>query len=143
MRSLLPALMLLCGCAAAPDEAPVPLRDAELLRALQGAWCSPQPDGRGCWAYDEFFADGTLRACGRHPEDGTPFDGSGTVTVEGDRMCYRVTRASPGFWVRPGTRFCTRIVGISAAEHVYEDLDSGARFTLRRLPAAEVRCPEG
>lgn len=139
MRALLPVLLLF-GCAAAPDRL-APLRDAALLQALQGAWCSPRPDGRGCWAYDEFFADGTLRACGRHPEDDAPFDGTGTVTVEGDRMCYRVTRASPGFWVRPGSRYCTRIVGVSASAHVYEDLDTGARFTLRRMAPAEVRCP--
>ena len=96
---------------------------------------------RSCWAWDQFFADGSLRACGRHEADARPFDGRGHVTVEGDRMCYRVVQASADFWLAPGQRYCTRILGVSGERHDYQDLDSGAVFSLYRRAAADVRCP--
>lgn len=130
-------MLALAGCAAPPR----PLQGDALVQALQGAWCNSDDGGRSCWAWDQFFADGTLRACGRQPDERQPFDGEGRFTVEGDRMCYVVTRASPNFWVRPGSRYCTRIVAIGAREHTYQDLETGERFTLTRVPAAGVRCP--
>lgn len=135
------ALAMLAGCAAPQPMQPMqPLRDAALLQALQGAWCNSDDGGASCWAWDQFFADGTLRACGRQPDEREPFSGRGAVTVEGDRMCYRVTRATANFWVRPGSVYCTRIVAIGASSHVYEDLDGGRRHTLLRVPASRVDC---
>jgi hypothetical protein len=122
-----------------------PLRDGPLQQALIGTWCAPAGDGGGggggggCWAVDVLDADGQLLACGRRPDDGEPFYGRGPYEVAGDRMCYRVEQASDSFWVRPGTRFCVRIVGISATRHVFADLDSRGRQGLLRLQPSQAR----
>jgi len=124
-----------------------PLRDAALQQALTGTWCAPLAGGKGCWAVDVLGADGQLLACGRRPDDDEPFYGRGPYQVEGDRLCYRVDEASESFWVRPGSRYCVRVVGISATRHVFADLDSRERHGLLRLqqPQAEqvlqATCP--
>lgn len=139
--ALLPVLSLLgalAACAAPPPRVP---QDEALARALRGAWCNSDDGGRTCWAYDHFRDDGTLRACGRHPDEPAGFDGVGVVRIDGTRLCYRVTAATPNFWVRPGTRFCTRIVAVGADWHRYQDPESGALTTLTRVPVDQVRCP--
>ena len=142
MRAVVLAMILLSACAG-PQERARPLRDRALSAALLGAWCNSDDGGRSCWAYDQFFDDGTLRACGRQPDEREPFDGLGAVSIQGDVMCYVVRRATPNFWVRAGSRYCTRIVEISASTHVYEDIDSGTRHTLHRVPIPSVHCPSG
>lgn len=130
-------LGLAAGLAQAQGLALQPLRGSALQKALQGTWCAPRPGG-GCWAVDVLGADGQLLACGRRPDDDEPFYGSGSYTVTGDRLCYVTGQASESFWVRPGTRFCVRIVGVNATRHVFEDLDSGHRHALLRLELGEA-----
>lgn len=142
VRSVAVVAVLLGACASASDE-PRPLRDRALVEALRGAWCNSDDGGRTCWAYDIFHADGTLRACGRFPDESQPFDGTGVVGVEGNVMCYRVTRATPGFWVKPGTAYCTRILSVSGTSHTYQDMDSGRTFRLFRVPLSAARCDAG
>lgn len=132
--ALVLALGLLGACAAPPQG-------DTLAGALRGAWCNSDDGGRTCWAYDHFRDDGTLRACGRHPDEPIGFDGVGVVQFDGALLCYRVTAATPNFWVRPGTRYCTRIVEVSPDMHRYQDLESGALYTLTRVPPSQVRCP--
>jgi hypothetical protein len=132
------ALAGLVGCAGA-----APLVDAALARALVGAWCNPRDGDAGCWAHDLFREDGSFQACGRTEDDARPFHGQGRYGVQGRRMCYRVTQATPNFWLPAGARYCTDIVAIDARAHRYRDIDTGAEFELRRVPAAAVRCPDG
>jgi len=140
MRAAVLASILLAACATAADE-PRPLRDQALATALLGAWCNSEDGGKTCWAYDHFTPDGMLRACGRFPDERQVFDGTGVVAVTGDVMCYRVTRATANFWVKPGSTYCTRIVGISGSAHAYQDMESGATFRLLRVPVASITCP--
>ncbi len=124
----------------------LPLQAAEptgaaLRAALVGAWCNSDDGGHTCWAYDEFLADGRFRACGTHPDDRRRFEGAGRFEVTGRRMCYRVDSATDSFWVRPGTRFCTDIVGIDGREHRYRDIESGQTFVLYRRDAVQPLCP--
>ena len=142
MRIPVLATMLLMGCAGMPDVAR-PLQGLALAAALEGAWCNTTDDGRSCWAYDIFRPDGTLRACGRFPDEKQAFDGTGRVSISGQVMCYRVLHATENFWVKPGSTYCTRIVEISATAHTYQDLESGARFKLLRVPSGSVTCPSG
>lgn len=138
----LPPVLCLLGALAACATPPTALpQDDALARALRGAWCNSDDGGRTCWAYDHFRDDGTLRACGRHADEPVGFDGVGVVQVDGTRLCYRVTAATPNFWVRPGTRFCTDIVAIDAGSHRYQDPESGTLTTLTRVPVEQVRCP--
>jgi hypothetical protein len=120
---LLPGL-LLSGCA---------------TPSLVGTWCNP--DATGCWAWDRFQADGRFEACGRTDDDPQPFRGSGSWVLQGQRMCYRVEQATPNFWLPPGQRYCTDIVALDAHQHRYRDLDTGAEFTLRRVPDEHRHCP--
>jgi hypothetical protein len=131
------ALGLAAGLTQAQALALQPLRGSALQKALEGTWCAPRPEG-GCWAVDVLGADGQLLACGRRPDDDEPFHGSGPYTVTGDRLCYQTAQASESFWVRPGTRFCVRIVGVNVKRHVFEDLDSGHRHALLRLEPSEA-----
>lgn len=121
----------LVGCAAPAGPA----------ASLVGVWCNTMDDGASCWAYDSFDADGRFEACGRTDDDPRPFRGRGVYAVEGRRMCYQVTEATPNFWLGPGARYCTEIVAIDAASHRYRDLDTQAEFRLLRVPAASKRCP--
>jgi hypothetical protein len=114
------------------------LQGEALRQALVGSWCAPEPGTQGCWAVDVLGADGQLLACGRRPDDGEPFYGRGPFEVAGERLCYRVEEASESFWIRPGSRFCVRIVGISATRQVYQDLDTPARHGLLRLQPAQA-----
>ncbi len=109
--------------------------------ALTGLWCNSNDGGRSCWAWDRFDADGRFEACGRTDDDPRPFRGAGRYTLEGQRMCYVVERASDNFWLRPGARYCTDIVALDRRTHRYRDLDTGAEFTLYRRPLAARRCP--
>lgn len=136
----LAALWAALALAPAAAQPPMP-EGAALQRALEGLWCNSQDGGASCWAWDEFAPDGRLRLCGRADGDPRPFHGSGTVTVEGRRMCYRVETASDNFWLPPGQRYCTEIVAIDAHTHRYRDLDGSAEFTLYRRPAAARDCP--
>ena len=102
------------GTALAQGRSP---EDAALHRALLGVWCNSDDGGRSCWAWDEFYADGTFEACGRTEDDPRPFRGGGRVDVTGRRMCYVVTFASENFWLRPGGRYCTDIVAIDDRMH--------------------------
>lgn len=115
-----------------------PLRDEALREALLGHWCAPQHAASGCWAVDVLDAQGRLLACGRRPDDGEPFYGRGRFEVQGERLCYRVEEASDSFWIRPGSRFCVRIVGVSPSRHVYEDVDNRSRHGLLRLQPAQI-----
>lgn len=130
----------LAACATLPDPAQR-LTDQALARALLGAWCNSSDGGRSCWAFDVFSEDGTLRACGQFPDETRAFDGMGRVSIAGDLMCYHVLQASENFWVRPGSSYCTRILGISGTAHTYQDLETGAPFTLTRVPIEAVTCP--
>lgn len=134
------ALLALSGAAIAQQAAPVPQGPA-LERALVGLWCSPDDDGRGCWAWDRFFADGRFEACGRAAGDSRPFRGSGRFSVVGQRMCYVVDTASENFWLQAGARYCTDIVAIDRRTHRYRDIDTRAEFVLHRRPVAQRRCP--
>jgi hypothetical protein len=136
----LAALLVALALAPATARSPMP-EGAALQRALVGLWCNSHDGGATCWAWDEFTSDGRLRLCGRADGDPRPFHGSGRVTVEGRRMCYRVEAASDNFWLPPGQTYCTEIVAIDAHTHRYRDLDSGAEFTLHRRPAAARDCP--
>lgn len=124
----------------ASAQPPAPQGQA-LHRALEGVWCNSEDGGATCWAYDEFFADGSFQACGVAEGDARPFAGSGDVSVSGRTMCYVVTTASDNFWLPPGSRYCTEIVAIDRHTHRYRDVDTGAEFTLHRRPRAEKRCP--
>ncbi|MBQ0943922.1 hypothetical protein KAK07_11310 [Ideonella sp. 4Y16] len=108
---------------------------------LVGTWCNPE--GSGCWAWDRFSADGRFEACGRALDDPLPFRGAGTWTVQGQRMCYRVEQATANFWLPPGQRYCTDIVALDDRQHRYRDLDTGAEFTLHRVPDTQRHCPDG
>ena len=130
---------LLVGCLARA-ESPV-LQGPVLQRALEGVWCNSNDGGRTCWAYDEFSSDGRFAACGRTDDDRQAFRGAGSVTVQGQRMCYVVTSASGNFWIRPGGRYCTDIVAIDDRTHRYRDIDTGSEFTLYRRAIADKRCP--
>lgn len=127
----------------APGTAPDTSQDraAPLHQALLGLWCNSEDGGRSCWAWDEFLPDGRLQMCGRTADDPQPFAAVAQVHWEGPRMCYRVLQATANFWLRPGQRYCTEIVEVSARHHTYRDLDSGARFTLWRRPAGGQDCP--
>lgn len=141
MRASLLGTGLLAATLAAGCAGPAGMRalqGAALQQALIGTWCNSVDGGQSCWALDFISADGRLRACGRQPDDGEPFDGSGTLQVDGDRLCYRVQQASESFWVRPGSLYCTRIVGVGPQQHVYEDLESKRRYTLTRVPPHQV-----
>lgn len=137
-------LVALGACAGGPgttrNEAVMPQGEA-LHRALLGTWCNSNDGGARCWAHDELLPDGRLRACGRHEDEAQPFAGEGVVSVQGRRLCYRVTAASPNFWLRPGQDYCTEIVSIGPREHVYRDIDTGALFTLLRRDNAAGICP--
>jgi hypothetical protein len=124
----------LAGCASIAPP-------VDVASALVGAWCNPTEAGTGCWAFDEFRADGRFQACGRAEGDARPFRGSGRYQVSGMRMCYVVDEATPNFWLPPGARYCTDIVDIDARTHRYLDIDTGAVFQLRRVPVAAVHCP--
>ncbi len=140
LAALLAALALAAANAPTLAQPPMP-EGAALQRALVGLWCNSHDGGATCWAWDEFTPDGRLHLCGRAEGDARPFHGSGLVTVEGRRMCYRVETASDNFWLPPGQTYCTEIVAIDAHTHRYRDLDGGAEFTLHRRPAAERDCP--
>lgn len=136
------ATAALAAPAAALTPAPLPsLQGEALARALEGAWCNSEDGGLTCWAYDVFSADGQLRACGRFPDDDEAFEGVGEVTVSGDRMCYRVLRASENFWLPPEGRYCSRITGISPQAHDYQDTATGPTIRLHRIPLTAVTCP--
>ena len=120
---------------------PQPLQGMALQQALEGLWCNSDDGGRSCWALDEFTPDGRILLCGRTDDDPRPFSATGEVTVEGPQMCYRVTLASPNFWLRPGQRYCTQILAIDARSHRYRDIDTLAEFTLFRRPLAQRQCP--
>jgi hypothetical protein len=139
MRTPVLVAMLLIGCAVLPEGVQPP-QDKALARALVGAWCNSDDDGRTCWAYDVFSEDGTLRACGQFPDQKRPFDGAGRVSIAGSVMCYRVLNATENFWVKPGSTYCTRILEISSTAHTYQDLESGAKFKLLRVPNDAVKC---
>lgn len=128
----------LTACAVAPARV---AQEPSIGTALVGVWCNSTDGGASCWAYDEFRGDGSFEACGRTEDDTRPFHGEGRYSVEGRRMCYRVTRASPNFWLRAGDRYCTDIVAIGPTSHRYRDIDSGAEFELSRVPAGRKRCP--
>lgn len=135
------ALAALAPAAAAGDAAGGRVEDAALHRALQGVWCNSNDGGKSCWAYDEFFADGSFEACGRTDDDPRPFRGGGPVSVTGRRMCYTVAFASDNFWLRPGDRYCTDILSIDASTHRYRDIDTLQEFTLHRVARSARRCP--
>ncbi|WP_088286574.1 hypothetical protein [Ideonella sp. A 288] len=140
-----PVLALPVVHALALAQAPAPhgttLQGDALHRALEGLWCNTADQGRTCWAYDEFFADGRFEACGRTEDDPRGFFGAGVVSVSGQRMCYVVTRASANFWLAPGQRYCTDITAIDERMHRYRDIDTGAEFTLLRRPRSDKHCP--
>lgn len=137
-----PVVAALLGLAAMLAGAqPALPESAALQRALEGLWCNSDDGGRSCWAWDLFHADGRFEACGRAEGDARPFHGAGRYGVDGRRMCYVVTAASPNFWLPPGARYCTDIVAIDARSHRYRDLDTGAEFVLHRRPLADRRCP--
>lgn len=136
LRLLLAALTLLSACAA-----PRPPGAGETARLLVGVWCNPSDDGAGCWAYDEFRADGGFTACGIAQDDPVPFRGSGRYAVDGQRMCYVVTHATPNFWLPTGARYCTEIVAIDRDTHRYRDIDTDAEFRLTRVVDGSARCP--
>lgn len=136
----LAALLVALALAPAAAHSPMP-EGAALHRALEGLWCNSHDGGASCWAWDEFTPDGRLHLCGRADGDPRPFHGSGVVTVEGRRLCYRVEAASDNFWLPAGQTYCTEIVAIDRHAHRYRDLDSGAEFTLHRRPAAARDCP--
>jgi hypothetical protein len=134
--------VLWAALALVPAAARSPMPEgAALQRALEGLWCNSHDGGATCWAWDEFTSDGRLRLCGRADGDPRPFHGSGRVTVEGRRLCYRVEAASDNFWLPPGQTYCTEIVALDTHTHRYRDLDTGAEFTLHRRPAAARDCP--
>ena len=135
-----PALALAAALAGVVPAATA-AQDAALLQALQGVWCNSNDGGRTCWAYDEFFADGSFAACGRTDDDPRPFRGGGPVSVSGRRMCYPVAFASDNFWLRPGGRYCTDILSIDARTHRYRDIDTQQEFTLHRVAHGATRCP--
>lgn len=137
-RAALVIAWLVAGCA---QQAAAPGPSAGLPEGLQGLWCSPTPDGRGCWAWDHFSADGGLHLCGRHEDDTLPFEAHARYTLEGRRLCYRVERASANFWIAPGQTYCTEIVRLSAVAHTWRDIDSGQTYELLRRPIAEKACP--
>lgn len=110
---------------------------------LAGVWCNPAGDGRTCWAYDEFRADGHFAACGRTDDDPRPFHAEGRYRVDGSRLCYEVARASANFWLPPGARYCTELRSVDARTHRYRDLDTGAEFELTRVTASQRRCDGG
>ncbi len=120
---------------------PRPESTSPLHQALLGLWCNSEDGGRSCWAWDEFLPDGRLQMCGRTADDPQPFAAVAQVHWEGRRMCYRVLQATANFWLPPGQSYCTDIVEVAARHHSYRDLDSGARFTLWRRPAADRDCP--
>ena len=120
---------------------PAATHGSALHRALEGVWCNSNDNGRTCWAYDTFLADGTFAACGKTDDDVRPFHGTGTASVEGRRMCYVVATASDNFWLRPGSRYCTDIIAIDERTHRYRDIDTGAESTLHRRDASAKRCP--
>lgn len=135
--------MGLQACAGLPeDRATAPLADQALQRALVGDWCNPAPPG-GCWAHDRFEATGRFASCGQAEGDARPFRGSGRYQVTGRRMCYLVTEASSNFWLPPGSRYCTEILGIGPQAHRYRDLDSGAVFELQRQAPPGPACLDG
>jgi hypothetical protein len=138
--AILAALLAALAFAPAAAQAPMP-EGAALQRALEGLWCNSHDGGATCWAWDEFGPDGRLHLCGRADGDPRPFHGSGVVTVEGQRLCYRIEAASDNFWLPAGQTYCTAIVAIDTHTHRYRDLDSGAEFTLHRRPAAARDCP--
>jgi hypothetical protein len=127
--------------AATGEAAGGPVEGAALHRALQGVWCNSNDGGRSCWAYDEFFADGSFEACGRTDDDPRPFRGGGPVSVSGRRMCYTVAFASGSFWLPPGSRYCTDILAIDSNTHRYRDIDTRQEFTLHRVAGGARRCP--
>lgn len=126
--------------AAAGDAAGGPVEGAALHRALEGVWCNSNDGGRSCWAYDEFFADGSFEACGQTDDDPRPFRGGGPVSVSGRRMCYTVAFASGSFWLPPGSRYCTEILAIDSQMHRYRDIDTQQEFTLHRVARSARRC---
>jgi hypothetical protein len=126
---------------AGPEGRAAELAGPQLRAALLGSWCNSDDGGKTCWAYDEFLADGSFRACGRTPDDGQYFEGSGSFDVSGRRMCYRVHSATDTFWVRPGSRFCTDILAIDKHQHRYLDIESGRSFVLHRRAADRALCP--
>ena len=147
-------LLLLAAWAVAPgvwaagsasaSTAPLrPLADAALQQALQGLWCNREPGAVACWAHDLFSPDGQFASCGQAEGDARPFSGRGRYTVEGQHMCYRVEAASANFWLPVGARYCTRIVTIGPQQHRYQDLDSGAEFTLWREAGPPPHCLAG
>ena len=135
-----PALALAAALAGVVPAATA-AQDAALLQALQGVWCNSNDGGRTCWAYDEFFADGSFAACGRTDDDPRPFRGGGPASVSGRRMRNTVAFASDNFWLRPGGRYCTDILSIDARTHRYRDIDTQQEFTLHRVAHGATRCP--
>ncbi len=87
-------LPLLGACASQEMLAQAP---TTIAQGLVGVWCNSNDGGSTCWAYDEFRTDGTFEACGRTEDDPRPFRGQGTYSVNGKRMCYVVTQATPNF----------------------------------------------
>lgn len=142
MRSFVSTLACLAAASTSFAQ-PTTVEGDALQRALEGLWCNSSDGGKSCWAYDHFHRDGRFEACGRTEDDERPFHGAGRVSVQGQTMCYVVTRASDNFWLPPGSRYCTDIVSIDRHTHRYRDRDTGAVFTLYRRPISEKRCPAG
>lgn len=122
---------LSCPTVSAREGAP-PSSD-ELARLIKGTWCTPDASGNGCEGYDTYVDDRNVQACGRQPGMDGVFRAASTYTIDGNRICYRVTRSNNARVMSAGDRFCADILRIDDRVQIYRFTDEAKAYTVRRV----------
>lgn len=119
-----------------------PLQDADLDRALQGAWCNSDDGGQTCWGYDQ-FSRGKSTFCAAIPETGQVLSGTSKYEIRGNRICHVVTAINDESLYEVGERACFIVLDISADEQRFRSVDESKINTMYRVEPTNIRCPKG
>lgn len=140
MRSLTYFLLIVasaaCSDAAVAPETPT---GAALGKALNGAWCVSDDNGKTCWGWDVFLDGQTVESCGRFPGDGRAFRARAKFGIEGTTTCYEVTESNDSTTFPVGLKFCTKVLEINQEYQRYK-VDGIVEKTYR-VPSQSVSCP--
>lgn len=119
-----------------------PLKNLELDRALQGAWCNSDDGGKTCWGYD-IFERGNSKYCGAFPESGKAYAGTSKYEIRGNRICHTVASTSDEAILKVGELVCFIVLDIDADKQSFRSVDDLKIIKLYRDDAEKIQCPTG
>ena len=93
------------------------------MELLVGKWGYLQKDDGSYWGYEEYFANGTVRAWGVNPETELSWEIWGTVEINGNVSCSVTTKSSDPNIIPVGAKVCDEIISIDANSIIWKHQD--------------------